>query len=145
MTILFEASVVSTPDLLSALANYLWYSFAQLNVSAQEFSEFLKATLDCNDEKAISVMDVEQFLMETEDWSRTVPNYRNQVANWERNWSIFKEKRRELKSEIVSRSADQHRMEDFLMRREHVVSALNYIQYARHFGKRVAIVVPGLF
>ena len=126
MSIFFEGSVLFSPMVYRSITNYLALSFRKRNLKVAEFGEKLNALLAADRDGPIEAAEMEDLFEEKEDFARTVGNFTTLKANWLRAWQA---------SKGDTTAVNDHTIDDLLLTREEIRSALNYLIYVRRYQK----------
>ena len=132
LSIYIETSVILTPDIQSAIKNYLKLCWKQRTTSPEKFKqtykEFIEQQPPILDEK------VAEWLGETENYGVEVNNFNTLKDELNSKWQNYLGKNsQELLNNPYSRDLTDYRVESTYMLASEVASALRFINYANRF------------
>jgi len=128
-----EGSVLFSPMIYRSIKNYLALSCRKRTLSVTEFDRKLTALLEEDRSGPLVDADLEGLFEEKEDFSRTVGNFGTLKANWLRAWQSSKSDLSEEEDHAVIE--EDHTIEDLLISRDEIRSALNYLLYVQKYQK----------
>jgi Tubulin like len=132
LSIYIETSVVLSPDIQSAIKNYLKLCWQQRRSSSEEFKQkyeqFIKQT------PPISVKEVTDWLGETEDYGVNIPSFQVLKNEMNQRWQSHLERHyHDLQQDKVFGELSNYHVEDSYLKASEVAAALRFINYANHF------------
>lgn len=129
LSIYIETSVVLSPDIQSAIKNYLKLCWEQRRSSAEEFSNKYRQFIEQT--PPISDAEVTQWLGETEDYGVNIPSFGVLKDELNQRWQNYLEKNHNLPSAVNDLA--NYNVDHAYIKASEVAAALRFINYANHF------------
>ncbi len=131
LSIYIETSVILSPDIQSAIKNYLKLCWEQRRSPSEEFSnkyrQFIEQTPPIND------AEVAEWLGETEDYGVNIPSFGVLKDELNQRWQNYLEKNHHSATEQDTNGLADYNVDHAYIKAAEVASALRFINYANHF------------
>lgn len=130
LSIYIETSIVLSPDIQSAIKNYLKLCWQQRRASSTEFSskylEFIEQTPPIED------ADVREWLGDTEEYGVNIPSFNVLKDELNQRWINYLEKNHQS-PEHNADGLTNYNVDHAYIKASEVAAALRFINYANHF------------
>ncbi len=130
LSIYIETSVILSPDIQSAVKNYLKLCWQQRRSSSEDFNtkyqQFIQQVPPIDD------ADVREWLGETEEYGVNIPSYGVLKDELNQRWLNYLDKNHSISEENVANLAN-YNVDHAYIKAAEVASALRFINYANHF------------
>jgi hypothetical protein len=130
LSIYIETSVILSPDIQSAIKNYLKLCWQQRRASSEEFSskylEFIQQTPPIND------ADVREWLGDTEEYGVNIPSFNVLKDELNQRWINYLEKNHQSSAQNID-GLTNYNVDHAYIKASEVAAALRFINYANHF------------
>jgi hypothetical protein len=132
LSIYIETSIILSPDIQSAIKNYLKLCWQQRRSSSEEFK--IKYEQFTRQTPPVSVEEVTQWLGETEDYGVNIPSFYVLKNELNQRWNSHLERHyQDLKQDKVFTELSNYNVDDSYLKASEVAAALRFINYANHF------------
>ena len=131
LSIYIETSVVLSPDIQSAVKNYLKLCWQQRRTPSAEFSEKYREFIE--QVPPILDADVIEWLGETEDYGVNIPSFSVLKDELNQRWLDYLEKNHQSKSDSAVNGLNNYNVDHAYIKGSEIAAALRFINYANHF------------
>ena len=131
LSIYIETSVILSPDIQSAIKNYLKLCWQQRRTSSAEFSTKYRKFIE--QQPPISDAEVTEWLGETEDYGVNIPSFSVLRDELNQRWQNYLERNHHSASEQDINGLSNYNVDHAYIKALEVAAALRFINYANHF------------
>jgi hypothetical protein len=131
LSIYIETSIILSPDIQSAIKNYLKLCWEQRRASSEDFSAKYRELIE--QVPPISDAEVTEWLGEYEDYGVNIPSFSVLKDELNQRWHDYLDKNNHAPSTPNSNDLNTYNVEHSYLKASEVAAALRFINYANHF------------
>jgi predicted phosphoribosyltransferase len=131
LSIYIETSIILSPDIQSAVKNYLKLCWQQRRTSSEEFSTKFRGFIE--QQPPISDAEITEWLGETEDYGVNIPSFGVLKDELNQRWQNYLEKNHHSTDNSDLNALSNYNVDCAYLKASEVAAALRFMNYANHF------------
>jgi hypothetical protein len=131
LSIYIETSIILSPDIQSAVKNYLKLCWQQRRTSSEEFRAKFLSYIE--QQPPISDAEIVEWLGETEDYGVNIPSFGVLKDELNQRWQNYLEKDRDSIESSALHELSNYNVDCAYLKASEVAAALRFMNYANHF------------